>query len=121
MDLLRIIGLGLLTAAWCFAASPAAAEKRVALVIGNSAYQKVAKLPNPVNDATSMTGMFNSAGFDLVETRFDLVANDLRRTLRDFGARSRDDQSARFESRSVSLRKTASKRGGPITTSEFST
>jgi hypothetical protein len=90
MDLLRVIGLGLLTAAWCFAASPAVAEKRVALVIGNSAYQKVARLPNPVNDATSMTGMFKAAGFDLVETKFDLGANDLRRTLRDFGAKSRD-------------------------------
>lgn len=88
--MLRNVGLGLLTAGWCFIGSPALAEKRVALVIGNSAYQKVAKLPNPANDANSMAEMFKSAAFDLVELKFDLGANDLRRILRDFGAESRD-------------------------------
>src|SRR3954468_14307653 len=73
-----------------FGCDSALAEKRVALVIGNSAYQKVAKLPNPANDATAVVGMFNSAGFDLVEAKFNLTANDLRRTLREFGAKSRD-------------------------------
>ncbi len=34
------------------AALPAAADKRVALVIGNSAYQNAGKLANPANDAT---------------------------------------------------------------------
>ena len=38
-----------------FAATAAHAEKRVALVIGNSAYQTVAKLPNPVADARLMS------------------------------------------------------------------
>jgi uncharacterized caspase-like protein len=90
MAALRNIGLWLLTAGWCFQASPALAEKRVALVIGNSAYQKVAKLPNPANDATSIAGMFKSAGFDLVETKLNVAANDLRKTLREFGTRSRD-------------------------------
>src|SRR6476660_10196122 len=33
---------------------PAAAEKRVALVIGNSAYQHTAVLKNPSNDATDI-------------------------------------------------------------------
>src|SRR5258706_3326381 len=70
--------------------SSAFAEKRVALVIGNSAYQKVAKLPNPANDATAVVGMLKSAGFDLVEAKFNLAANDLRRTLREFGAKTRD-------------------------------
>ena len=53
---------------------PAFAEKRVALVIGNSAYQNVAKLPNPANDATAVVGMFKSAGFDHVEAKFNLAA-----------------------------------------------
>ena len=35
-------------------ALPAAAEKRVALVIGNSAYQNVTRLDNPRNDAMLM-------------------------------------------------------------------
>jgi uncharacterized caspase-like protein len=84
------IALALLLAGWCFFGTSALAEKRVALVIGNSAYQKVAKLPNSINDATSVAGMFKLAGFDLVESKFDMAANDLRRTLRDFGSQSRD-------------------------------
>ena len=32
-------------------AAPARAEKRVALVVGNSTYKEVGKLANPVNDA----------------------------------------------------------------------
>ena len=40
----------LLAAALLLAAGPAFAEKRVALVIGNAAYQNAPRLPNPVND-----------------------------------------------------------------------
>src|SRR6266480_4857574 len=90
MGTLRNIGLSLLMAGWCCLGSPALAEKRVALVIGNSAYQKVAKLPNPANDAASVAGMLKSAGFDLVETKFNAAANDLRKTLREFGIKTRD-------------------------------
>src|SRR5712672_529613 len=66
------------------------AEKRVALVIGNSAYQKVAKLPNPANDAAAVAAMLKAAGFDLVESRSNLTAADLRKALRDFGSKARD-------------------------------
>jgi hypothetical protein len=38
----------------CLGALPSYAEKRVALVIGNSAYQNTPALPNPKNDATDM-------------------------------------------------------------------
>ena len=34
--------------------SSATAEKRVALVVGNSAYQNVVPLPNPANDAADI-------------------------------------------------------------------
>src|ERR1700704_6426423 len=66
------------------------AEKRVALVIGNSAYQNVARLGNPANDATAMTETLKGAGFDLVETRRDLKTSEMRRALRDFSDRTRD-------------------------------
>ncbi len=46
-------------------ASPALADKRVALVIGNSAYQNVAPLENPVNDATLMADTLKGLGFSL--------------------------------------------------------
>jgi uncharacterized caspase-like protein len=70
--------------------SSAFAEKRVALVIGNSAYQKVAKLPNPANDAAAVAAMLKAAGFDSVESRANLSAVDLRKALRDFGSKARD-------------------------------
>jgi TPR repeat protein len=46
-------------------ASPALADKRVALVIGNSAYQNVAPLTNPANDATLMADTLKGLGFSL--------------------------------------------------------
>lgn len=47
----------------------AQAERRVALVIGNSAYKSVPRLANPVNDASLVGGMFKKAGFDVVDTK----------------------------------------------------
>ena len=46
--------------------SPALAEKRVALVIGNSAYQNVSPLPNPKSDALLMANTLERLGFVLV-------------------------------------------------------
>src|SRR5438552_10042754 len=68
----------------------ALAEKRVALVIVNSAYQKVAKLSNPANDAAAVAAMLKAAGFDSVGARLNVPANDVRKSLREFAARTRD-------------------------------
>src|SRR5438874_13153121 len=76
-------------AALCTCA-PAQAEKRVALVIGNSAYKSAPKLANPVSDAALIGGMLKKAGFDLVDVRQDLNAPEMRKALREFGARTRD-------------------------------
>ena len=57
-------------------------------MIGNSAYQKVAKLSNPANDAAAVAAMFKSAGFDSVESKLNLTVAELRKSLRDFGNRS---------------------------------
>jgi hypothetical protein len=48
---------------WIFS-QPAFADKRVALVIGNSAYKNVNRLKNPANDAAAVVAMFKTAGFD---------------------------------------------------------
>ena len=90
MGTLRKFGWWLLLAAGCFSASPALAEKRVALVIGNSAYQKVAPLTNPANDAGIVAAMLKQIGFDSVEAKMDLKAADMRRALREFGSKTRD-------------------------------
>jgi uncharacterized caspase-like protein len=84
--------LGIVLTVWLTSlfSQPAFADKRIALIIGNSTYQNVAKLDNAVNDAVAVTAMFKSAGFDNVESRLNLTASELRKTLREFGNRSRD-------------------------------
>ena len=52
--------------------APAAAEKRVALVIGNSAYQNVTRLDNPRNDAALMAETLAALGFTLIGGRAQL-------------------------------------------------
>jgi hypothetical protein len=68
----------------------ALAEKRVALVMGNSAYKNVARLANPANDAALVGGMFRKAGFDTVDVKLDLNVADMRKALRDFGGKARE-------------------------------
>ncbi|MCK1722870.1 caspase family protein [Bradyrhizobium sp. 141] len=81
---------GALIFASLVACSSAQAEKRVALVIGNSAYKSVPKLANPANDAGLVGGMLRKAGFDTVDVRQDLNAPEMRKALREFGTRTRD-------------------------------
>jgi len=64
--------------------SGALADKRVALVIGNSAYQNVPGLPNPINDATAIAELLRNAGFDVVDSRADLGIAVIRRASREF-------------------------------------
>jgi uncharacterized caspase-like protein len=64
----------------------ARAEKRVALVIGNSSYQHVPRLANPANDAADMASKLESLGFDVVSGH-DLDLAGVRQTIRDFIAR----------------------------------
>ena len=79
-----------LAATLLLACQPAWAAKRVALVLGNSAYQNVARLPNPVNDGAAIAATLKDAGFDVVDSRHDLLAAETRRALRDFADRARD-------------------------------
>src|SRR5262245_10579374 len=70
------------------AAGPAQAERRVALVIGNSAYAHVAPLPNPVRDAAAIGEALRRLQFDDVTVLKDLGAEALRRALLDFEPRA---------------------------------
>ncbi|MBR0843724.1 caspase family protein [Bradyrhizobium liaoningense] len=88
-NLLRLCPI-LLAFALLLGAEPAFAGKRVALVIANSAYQHAPSLTNPVNDGVVMAKTLKEAGFDLVDSRHDLSALDVRRVLRDFADASRD-------------------------------
>src|SRR5215216_7548885 len=68
----------------------ALAQKRVALVIGNGAYQNVAKLPNPIKDANAVAAMFKKAGFDWVKMRQDVGNLEFKRALREFNDAAQD-------------------------------
>jgi hypothetical protein len=66
-----------------FSAAHAQTQARVALVIGNSAYQSVPALPNPVNDASDISASLARLGFQVRRVsngNFD----DMRLALRDF-------------------------------------
>jgi uncharacterized caspase-like protein len=71
-------------------AEPASATKRVALVVGNSTYQNAPLLPNPANDAAAIAATLKGAGFDVVDSRLNLTATDMKRALRDFADQARD-------------------------------
>ena len=79
-----------LAAALLLAGGPALADKRVALVIGNSAYENAPKLTNPLNDGNTMAATLKGAGFDVVDNRHDLSAAEIRRALRDFADRAQN-------------------------------
>jgi uncharacterized caspase-like protein len=60
-----------------------AAQKRVALVIGNAGYQFTPKLDNPRNDAGDVAAALRKLGFQVVEG-FDLDKAAFDRKVRDF-------------------------------------
>src|SRR5882762_1975247 len=76
------VGAVLAVGSW-MGLTAAFAESRMALVIGNSAYQTVSALPNPVNDAKAVTAFLKSAGFE-VTTVQDLAQKDMRQVIGQF-------------------------------------
>ena len=71
-----------------------AAEKRVALVIGNGAYE-TAPLKNPVNDARDIAEALRASGFDVVYKE-NLDQNNMKRAIREFGTKIRNGGVALF-------------------------
>ncbi len=72
------------------------AEKRVALVIGNNAYEHLSPLNNPIVDATRMASLLQGSGFDVMSCDgdtpgcFDLDRSGMTDALEDFGFEARD-------------------------------
>jgi uncharacterized caspase-like protein len=79
--------LGGLLAGAVALAQPAAAEKRVALVIGNAAYTHASALTNPGNDASDMANALKAVGvevilgLDLDKRAFDAKVREFSRAL----------------------------------------
>jgi uncharacterized caspase-like protein len=85
---LHIRGASILLALLLMCA-PAKAEKRVALIVGNTHYEHCPALSNPVNDANDIAAALKRLGFevllglDLDKRAFDLKVRDFARTLND--------------------------------------
>ena len=78
------VAIGGAILAMVLAPDAAWAEKRVALVVGNSAYQTVPQLPNPSRDANAVAKMFRDAGFDTVEVQLNVGNLEFKRAIRRF-------------------------------------
>lgn len=76
-------------------AAPALADNRVALVVGNSAYQNTPALPNPRNDSEAIAAKLTSMGFQ-VFLRQDLDGQGFRVALGEFSEASLDADIALF-------------------------
>jgi uncharacterized caspase-like protein len=74
----------LLGSAW-----PAHAQTKVALVIGNGAYQNVPALPNPPHDAADIAAAFERLGFS-VQLIKDANYDAMRRALLQFSSKARE-------------------------------
>jgi hypothetical protein len=59
------------------------AQKKVALVIGNSAYQFTNALPNPKNDASAISKKLKSTGFKVIKG-IDLTKDQMMKKIRKF-------------------------------------
>jgi len=66
----------------------AAAQQRIALVIGNSDYKLISSLPNPKNDAELMSKTLKEVGFEVV-TAIDVDRRGMSRAVKKFGKKLR--------------------------------
>jgi hypothetical protein len=78
---LAVLAALLAAATW---SGSAYAQKRVALVIGNSAYRNAPVLLNPVRDAQAVAAAFEREGFAAVRANYDLDYLAFRRAIREF-------------------------------------
>jgi hypothetical protein len=84
MKLRSLLIYGFCLAAGALFATAAAADRRVALVIGNAAYKNASTLSNTINDSTAIANLFKSVGFEVVISRNDLGVVDFKRSVREF-------------------------------------
>ena len=78
-----VLVFGIASGAANAASELANARPKIALVMGNSNYAHVPKLPNPEKDANAMADFLAKAGFDVTRAN-NLTLNQMHRTLRDF-------------------------------------
>ena len=76
-------------------ASAAWADRRVALIIGNSAYANVPALPNPSNDAQDFADKLTKLGFDVI-SRINVDQRGWRSAMQEFERKAQNADAAIF-------------------------
>ena len=84
MKLRRTIAYAVCLALSTLFATAAVADRRVALIIGNAAYKSAPTLSNTISDATAISNLLKSIGFEVVISRNDLGVVEFKRAVRDF-------------------------------------
>lgn len=79
----------------CVSVAGAFAETRVALVVGNSEYESVSGLDNPVNDALDISVALEGLGFDVIHGS-DLDMTEMRTALEEFASAARTADAVLF-------------------------
>ncbi len=92
---MRFLIAAMSLAAFVFTSNAALADKRVAFVVGNSAYKNVPQLPNPAIDARSMARVLRNVGFEVVEGS-NLTRDAMTAKLLEFGKKSEGADVALF-------------------------
>ncbi len=82
---MRRVYFGVIFLFSCVWATAALAEKRVALVIGNSKYTTAGALTNPTNDASDMAAALKPLGFEVIEG-YDLDKAAFDKKIREFAS-----------------------------------
>ncbi|MGX4770022.1 caspase family protein [Bradyrhizobium guangdongense] len=78
-----LLASGLFALSQLMTSTEAAAEARLALVIGQSAYRTVPELPNAANDAKGMAELLGNAGFTVTAAP-NLAQIEMRQAISDF-------------------------------------
>ncbi|SFN86012.1 Uncharacterized protein, contains caspase domain [Mesorhizobium sp. NFR06] len=86
---------GLVALALLVTLTAASAERRIALVLGNSQYQHAAPLANPARDAQAMAERLRGLGFEVVPG-FDLTKQQTQATVAQFAKQVRGADIALF-------------------------
>ncbi len=79
----------------CLFVSVSSAERRVALVIGNGAYDHSTRLKNPANDADDVAASLTEIGFDVIRAKDVGIAN-FRAVIAKFARKARNSDVSLF-------------------------
>jgi uncharacterized caspase-like protein len=81
---MRFFGAAVFLVMSLLSAQPALAQARVALVIGNGAYEKVPELPNPTRDAADIGRALERLDFKVTQVK-NATAQEMRKAVVEFG------------------------------------